>query len=192
MGKWSGRTISLIGSTDKPLGVEWKNDFVDYDEMNNQVPSIWTISRHKKRVDLHEIHKIEYSNRLTVNTAKFLTETDLNSHVVSCLLMREIPLTRSDHVTAPIELIWRSTHWKLIPRGIPHIYYTHEFSDLTPPHKHTHISRSQRHPHGNRGHHEDNIVGKDRIVPISHVNCITVCLLLLERIVLNFTHTTRH
>jgi hypothetical protein len=35
--------------------------------------------------------------------------------------MREIPLTRSDHVTAPIELIWRSTHWKLLPRGISHI-----------------------------------------------------------------------
>ena len=35
-------------------------------------------------------------------------------------------------------------------------------TDLTPPHKHTHISRSQRHPHGNRGHHEDNIVGKHR------------------------------
>ena len=40
--------------------------------------------------------------------------------------------------------------------------YTREISDLTPPHKHTHISRSQRHPHGNRGHHEDNIVGKHR------------------------------
>ena len=40
--------------------------------------------------------------------------------------------------------------------------YTREISDLTPPHKHTHISRSQRHPHGNRGYHEDNIVGKHR------------------------------
>ena len=55
--------MSLIGSADKPLGVEWKDDFIDYNEMHNQVLPIWTISRHKKRVDLHEIHKTEYSNR---------------------------------------------------------------------------------------------------------------------------------
>ena len=79
VGKWSGRTISLIGSTDKSLGAEWKNDCLDYyNEMNNQVPPIWTISRHKKRVDLHEIHKIEYSNREHGQ----VLETDLNSHVV--------------------------------------------------------------------------------------------------------------
>jgi hypothetical protein len=29
--------MSLIGSADKPLGVEWKDDFIDYNEMNNQV-----------------------------------------------------------------------------------------------------------------------------------------------------------
>ena len=50
-------------------------------------------------------------------------------------------------------------------------------TDLTPPHKHTHISRSQRHPHGNRGHHEDNIVGNIGR-PTFHVNwslCVCYC-----------------
>ena len=40
-GKFKWKDNFIIGSADKSLGAEWKNDCLDYyNEMNNQVPPI--------------------------------------------------------------------------------------------------------------------------------------------------------